>query len=59
MSIKSAHPEEGGMAVTACDTLAVTTIVSPLMLLVEEVRENGGEFEPEKKRGVGERWFSI
>lgn len=57
MSIRRPHPEEGGMAVTTCDVLAATPILSPLMLFVEEVRENGSEVEPRKKTGVGKRWF--
>lgn len=53
MIIRSPHPEEEGMAVTTCGILAATP--SPLMLLVEEVRENRREVEPGKKRGVRER----
>lgn len=51
MSIRSPYPEEGGTAVTTCDVLAATPILSPLMLLVE-VTENGREVESGKKRGV-------
>lgn len=57
MSVRSPYSEEGGMAVTTCVTLGATPIISPLMLLVEEVRLKRSEFEPGKKRGVGERWF--
>lgn len=54
MSIRSPQPEERGMAVT-CDVLAATPVLSSLMLLVEEVRENRSEVEPGKKK-VGKRW---